>query len=215
MRTEPLRVFLVDDHQIVREGLRAVLEEEADLVVVGEAGSGDEALQRVPGLAPDVVLIDLVMPGMPALEAIRQLRRLPGVQVVVLTTFIAEGQVQAALEAGAIGYLLKDVVRNDLVRAIQAAAQGVPWLHPEAQRHLVQRAVARPAAAAHDALTPRERDVLALVGRGRSNKQVAAALHLSEGTVKGYVSTVLEKLGVEDRTQAALYAVKHGLVEPS
>jgi two-component system, NarL family, response regulator LiaR len=134
--------------------------------------------------------------------------------VVVLTTFIAEGQVQAALEAGAIGYLLKDVARDDLARAIRAAARGMPSLHPEAQRHLVQRVVARPAPAPHDILTPRERDVLALVGRGRSNRQIAAALYLSEGTVKGYVSTVLEKLGVDDRTQAALYAVRHGLVEP-
>ena len=214
MTAGSIRVLLVDDHQIVREGLRAVLEEAPDVEVVGEAASGDEGLVRARALVPDVVLMDLVMPGMPATEAIRQLRAaLPATQVVVLTTFIAEQQVHDALEAGAVGYLLKDVVRADLVSAIRAASQGRPWLHPEAQRHLVQRVVSRPAAAPHDALTPRERDVLALVGRGRSNKQIAAALHLSEGTVKGYVSTVLEKLGVDDRTQAALYAVKHGLVE--
>jgi DNA-binding NarL/FixJ family response regulator len=209
-----VRVLLVDDHPIVREGLRAVLEEEGDLEVAGEAASGDEALARAGALAPDVVLMDLVMPGLPALEAIRRLRAAsPAAQVLVLTTFVDERQVHGALEAGAIGYLLKDVARGDLVRAIRAAAAGRPWLHPEAQRLLVQRVVARPVVAAHDALTPRERDVLALVARGRSNKQIAAALHLSEGTVKGYVSTVLEKLGVDDRTQAALYAVKHGLAE--
>ena len=210
---EPVRVLIVDDHEIVREGLRAVLEEEDDLEVVGEAGSGDEAVARVRALAPDVVLMDLAMPGLPALEAVRLIREAaPATQVLILTTFVDERQVRAAIEAGAIGYLLKDVLKTDLARALRAARRGQPWLHPEAQRHLIERVVARPKPAAHDALTARERSVLELIGRGRSNKQIAAALHLSEGTVKGYVSAILDKLGVEDRTQAALYAVKHGLV---
>ncbi len=215
MKEESIRVLIVDDHEIVREGLRAVLEEEADLELAGEAGSGDEAVARAQALAPDVVLMDLVMPGLPALEAIRRIRGAsPATQVLVLTTFVEDRQVREAVEAGAIGYLLKDVLKIDLARAIRAAHAGRPWLHPEAQRHLMQRVVARPAPAPHEALTARERAVLDEIGRGRSNKQIAAALHLSEGTVKGYVSIILDKLGVEDRTQAALYAVRHGLVEP-
>lgn len=216
MNDAPLRVLLVDDHPIVREGIRALLEGVSDLEVVGEAGSGDEALARARALAPDVVLVDLVMPGMAAAELIRRLRaEIADARVLVLTTFIDARQVRETLAAGAIGYLLKDVEGSDLLRAIRAAGAGRPWLHPEAQRHLLQQVTARAEPAPHDALTPRERDVLALVGRGRSNKQIAATLHLSEGTVKGYVSSVLDKLGVQDRTQAALYAVRHGLVEPS
>jgi len=202
-----IRVLIVDDHVIVREGVRAVLEDEG-FEVVGEAGSGDEAVERVKSLAPDVVLMDLVMPGLPAIEAIRRIRE--SCRVLVLTTFLDDRQVGEAVEAGAIGYLLKDVLKGDLARAIREVSQGRPWLHPEAQRSLMQRVSSRPAL--HESLTPRERSVLELIGRGRSNKQIAAALHLSEGTVKGYTSVVFGKLGVADRTQAALYAVKHGLV---
>ncbi|HVG10441.1 MAG TPA: response regulator transcription factor [Thermoanaerobaculia bacterium] len=207
-----IRVLLVDDHVIVREGVRALLEDEG-FEVVGEAGSGDEAVERVRSLAPDVVLMDLVMPGLPATEAIRLIREsCPGTQVLVLTTFLDDRQVREAVEAGAIGYLLKDVLKGDLARAIRDARQGRPWLHPEAQRSLMQRISSRPVPAPHESLTPRERSVLELIGRGRSNKQIAAALHLSEGTVKGYTSVIFDKLAVADRTQAALYAVKHGLV---
>lgn len=207
-----VRVLIVDDHEIVREGVRAVLEEEG-FEVVGEAGSGDEAVDRTRETSPDVVLMDLVMPGLPAAEAIRRIREgSPDTQVLVLTTFVEERQVRETLEAGAIGYLLKDVLRSDLARAIREARQGRPWLHPEAQRLLLRHVTARPAPAPHESLTPRERDVLALIGRGRSNKEIAAALHLSEGTVKGYTSVIFDKLGVADRTQAALYAVRHGLV---
>jgi two-component system, NarL family, response regulator LiaR len=213
---EPVRVLIVDDHQIVRQGIRAMLEDES-FEIVGEAGSGDEALallgSRSPADLPDVVLMDLVMPGLPALEAIRRIRQAsPSTQVLVLTTFLEDLQVQGALAAGAIGFLLKDVLKSDLARAIREARQGRPWLHPEAQRLLMQRVTSRPAAAAHETLTPRERAVLELIGRGRSNKQIAAALHVSEGTVKGYTSLIFDKLGVVDRTQAALYAVRNGLV---
>jgi DNA-binding NarL/FixJ family response regulator len=214
--SEPVRVLIVDDHPIVRQGIRAVLEDEG-FNIVGEAGSGDEAVaqlgSRCPTDVPEVVLIDLVMPGLPAIEAIRRIRQAsPSTQVLVLTTFLEDRQVQEALEAGAIGFLLKDVLKGDLARAIHEARQGRPWLHPEAQRLLMRRVTSRPAAAPHAALTPRERAVLELIGRGRSNKQIAAALHLSEGTVKGYTSLIFDKLGVADRTQAALYAVRHGLV---
>ncbi|MFL6291190.1 MAG: response regulator [Thermoanaerobaculia bacterium] len=208
----PIRILIVDDHVIVREGARALLEDEG-FEVVAEAGSGDEAVERARALAPDVVVIDLVMPGLSAIEAIRRIRgSCPETQVLVLTTFLDDRQVHEAIAAGAIGYLLKDVLKADLARAIRDAAQGRPWLHPEAQRSLMQRVAARPAPSPHEALTPRERAVLELIGRGRSNKEIAAALHLSEGTVKGYTSVIFDKLGVSDRTQAALYAVKHGLV---
>lgn len=206
-----IRVLIVDDHVIVREGVRAVLEDEG-FAVAGEAGSGDEAVERAQELSPDVVLMDLVMPGLPAVEAVRRIRETcPGTQVLVLTTFLDDRQVREAVEAGAIGYLLKDVLKGDLARAIREARRGRPWLHPEAQRSLMQSVVSRPAPAPHESLTPRERAVLELIGRGRSNKEIAAALHLSEGTVKGYTSVIFDKLGVGDRTQAALYAVRHGL----
>ncbi len=214
--SEPVRVLIVDDHQIVREGVRAVLEGEG-FEVVGESGSADEAVALLQSPSPagvaDVVLMDLVMPGLPAIEAIRRIRRIsPSTQVLVLTTFLDERLVQEALSAGAIGFLLKDVLKDDLARAIRQARQGRPWLHPEAQRLLMHRVTSPSAPPAHEALTPRERDVLELISRGRSNKQIAAALHLSEGTVKGYTSIIFDKLGVTDRTQAALYAVRNGLV---
>jgi NarL family two-component system response regulator LiaR len=212
-------VLIVDDHQIVRQGIRAVLEDE-DFEIVGEAGSGDEAVALLAGRSsadvPDVVLMDLVMPGLPAIEAIRRIRQAsPSTQVLVLTTFLEDRQVQEALAAGAIGFLLKDVLKSDLARAIRGARQGRPWLHPEAQRLLMQRVTSRPVPPPHETLTPRERTVLELIGRGCSNKQIAAELHLSEGTVKGYTSLIFDKLGVADRTQAALYAVRNGLVPES
>lgn len=212
--TRTIRVLLVDDHEIVREGVRAVLEDEEDIEVVGEAGDGTQAVDRVRSLAPDVVLLDLVMPGPRAPDTIRAIRgAAPATQVLMLTSFAEDAQVRETIGAGAIGYLLKDVLKHDLARAVRSAHAGRPWLHPEAQRRLMQQ-VGRPAAPGpFDALTPRERSVLELIARGRSNKQIGGALHLSEGTVKGYVSIIFDKLGVEDRTQAALYAVKHGLVE--
>jgi DNA-binding NarL/FixJ family response regulator len=208
-----IRVLLVDDHEIVREGVRAVLEDERDIEVVGEASDGVQAVERVRALGPDVVLLDLVMPGQTAPETIKAIRAAsPAAQVLMLTSFAEDAQVRATIGAGAIGYLLKDVLKNDLARAVRSASVGKPWLHPEAQRRLMQN-VGKPAAPGpFDALTPRERSVLEAIARGRSNKQIGAELHLSEGTVKGYVSIIFDKLGVEDRTQAALYAVKHGLV---
>jgi DNA-binding NarL/FixJ family response regulator len=207
-----VKVMIVDDHAIVREGLTMLLSEESDIEVVGEARNGLDALTRINHLQPDVVLMDLVMPEMDGIAATTQIRqKYPHCQVLVLTSFAEDQRVPDAIQAGAIGYLLKDVLKADLMRAIHAAARGEPTLHPEAQRQLMQQVIAPTPPNLLEALTDREMDVLRLIARGNSNKEIAADLHLTEGTVKGYVSTILGKLQVADRTQAALYAVKHGV----
>ena len=212
MHTSPVKVMIVDDHAIVREGLTMVLSEEAGIEVVGEAGNGAEALARIGQLKPDVVLMDLVMPEMDGITATARIRQAyPDCQVLVLTSFAEDQRVPDAIQAGAVGYLLKDVLKADLLRAIRAAAEGKLTLHQEAQRQLVQQIITPAAPNLLERLTGREIDVLRLLARGKSNKEIAAALHLTEGTVKGYVSTVLSKLQVTDRTQAALYAVRHGI----
>ncbi len=211
MTHAPIRVLLVDDHAIVREGLQTVLAEEPDVTVVGEAATGAEAVTLAAALRPDVVLMDLAMPGMDGIEATARIRDAGATsRVLVLTSFADDGRVREAIRAGAVGYLLKDVLKPELLRAIHATARDEPTLHPEAQRRLIRQVVAPPAAPFVD-LTARERDVLRLIAGGRCNKEIAATLHLTEGTVKGYVSAILDKLGLADRTQAALYAVKHGL----
>ncbi|MBK8988294.1 MAG: response regulator transcription factor [Chloroflexi bacterium] len=212
MSEPPIKVMIVDDHAIVREGLTMLLNEETGVQVIGEARNGAEALAHLDHLQPDVVLMDLMMPemdGIAATAAIRQ--KFPACQVLVLTSFAEDQRVPDAIQAGAIGYLLKDVLRADLLRAIHAAARGEPTLHPEAQRQLMQRMMTPTSPDLLSTLTERELDVLRQIAQGHSNKEIAANLHLTEGTVKGYVSTVLGKLQVADRTQAALYAVKHGL----
>ena len=204
----PVRVLLVDDHAIVREGLRALLEEEGGFAVAGEAADGERAVAAARELAPDVILMDLLMPGVDGLEALRRIRAAdPEARVLVLTSAQDDRSVRQAIDAGAVGFLFKDVSRRDLVRAVRDAAAGRPTLHPEAQRVLMKRPERSPL----DELTPRERTVLELIAQGRSNRQIALRLELTEGTVKGYVSTILDKLGVQDRTGAALFAVRHGL----
>ncbi|GIK38661.1 MAG: DNA-binding response regulator [Chloroflexota bacterium] len=214
--TSPIRVLIVDDHEIVREGLETLLAEEATLTVVGQAANGVEAVTLAVDLHPDVILMDLVMPELDGIEATRRIRRarLP-CQILVLTSFADDQKVREAIEAGAIGYLLKDVLKADLFRAIHTAAQGKPALHPEAQSYLMRQVSAPPAQIPPTNLTERELDVLRLIAQGQSNKEIATTLHLTEGTVKGYVSAILAKLGVADRTQAALHAVKHGLAGSS
>jgi DNA-binding NarL/FixJ family response regulator len=207
-----IRVLLVDDHAIVREGLRALLDDTESLQIVGEAADGTEALDLAHRLRPDVVLMDLKMPGIPAADAIRTIRaQYPATQVLVLTSYAEDRQVEDALRAGALGYALKSIVAADLVRAVATVARGETWLHAEAQRSLVNR-MRRPAELSPLALlTERERSVLELLARGMSNREIGRSLHLTEGTVKGYVSNVLAKLKLEDRTQAALFAVRLGL----
>jgi DNA-binding NarL/FixJ family response regulator len=214
-QTAAIRLMLVDDHAIVREGLRALLDDDQNFAIVGEAANGDEACRTVGRMQPDIVLMDLKMPGMTASDAIRMIRATnPHVKVVALTSYADDSQVRDIVAAGAQGYILKDVTKSDFISALRTVASGQTWLHPQAQRSLVDQLRHRQ----HDPfalLTQRERSVLALIARGRSNRQISEELNLTEGTVKGYVSTVLAKLKLEDRTQAALFAVQHGLNRPA
>ena len=209
--TAKIRILVVDDHAIVREGLRILLTEEPRLELIGEAVNGIEAVDQAKKLKPDVILMDLVMPQMDGIEAIKQIKEAKlSCQILVLTSFSEDQRVFDAIQAGAMGYLLKDVLRPQLVQAIYAAFQGELILHPEAQRQLMRQVTTPVTSSLLDDLTRRERDVIRLLVRGQSNKEIAATLSLTEGTVKGYVSAILSKLNVSDRTQAALYAVKHG-----
>ncbi len=208
-----IRLLLVDDHGIVREGLRALLDDCEDVVIVGEATNGDEACEAVRRLAPDIVLMDLKMPGLPASDAIRVIRASSStVKVIALTSYAEDGQVREIISAGAQGYILKDVTKADFLTALRTVAGGQTWLHPLAQRALVEQLRNRQADPLA-LLTQRERSVLDLIARGMSNRQIGDELHLTEGTVKGYVSTILAKLKLEDRTQAALFAVQRGLTK--
>jgi DNA-binding NarL/FixJ family response regulator len=210
MSTSRIRILLVDDHAVVREGLRALLEQQPDMEVVGEAQDGDAAVRHVAADAPDVVVLDMKMPGPGAVETIAAIRASqPASHVLVFTSYAEDSQVRDALTAGATGYLLKDAMRDDLVRAVREVAAGRAWLDPQAQRQMLDW-MRRPPSPI-DTLTARERSVLALLAQGLSNKLIARRLDLTEGTVKGYVSQVLDKLGVTDRTQAALLAHKEGL----
>ncbi len=209
----PIGVLIADDHDIVRRGLRMTIAGEEDMRLLGEARNGHEAIELAARTRPDVILLDIQMPeldGVAAAAAIHAAQ--PTVAIVMLTSFAGDAQLYAALQAGAQGYLLKDTSGDDLVQAIRGAARGEPQLHPSVARRLMQRLPAPDDPLA--ALTARERDVLHLLSRGLSNKQIGAALTLTEVTVKGYVSAVLGKLGVADRTQAALLAVRHGLIAP-
>jgi DNA-binding NarL/FixJ family response regulator len=208
--------MLVDDHPVVREGLRTLLAEEADFEVAAEAPGVDEAVRLALTRKIDVALLDLMMPGSDGIDGISRIRAArPGIQVVVLTSFGDEGRVRASLEAGAIAYLLKDVLRDDLLKAIRNAVAGQPTLHPVAQKHLLSRVLESREPSPATSLTKRERSILERIGRGWNNKAIAQNLGLTHGTVKGHVSRILDKLGVEDRTQAALLAVREGLVPTS
>lgn len=205
-----LRVLLVDDHAVVRQGLRMFLALDEGLEVVGEAADGGEALAQAAKLAPQVVLMDLLMPGTDGIEATRALRaRHPGVGVLALTSALEDRLVNEAMRAGAAGYLLKDTRPEDLIEAVYAAARGEVRLHPDAAKRLAQE-VRTPEM--RESLTPKETEILRLVARGFSNKRIAQRLEVSELTVKTHVSHLLSKLDLSSRTQAALFALKEGLV---
>ena len=203
-----IRVLIADDHAVVRQGLRTFLDLQDDIEVVAEAADGAEAVAAAEAHAPDVVLIDLVMPNVDGIEAIRSLReRAPGARAIVLSSFIDDEKLFPAVRAGAAGYLLKDIQPSELVEAIRTVHGGGALLHPRVASRVLEEL-------STDPLTPREREVLGLLGRGMANKVIARELSLSEKTVKAHVSSILAKLGVTDRTQAALYAVRAGLVAP-
>ena len=212
-----IRVLIVDDHAVVREGLRAFLELQDGLEIVGEAGDGEQAIERALELSPDVILMDLVMPRLDGVGAMRSLReRAPDARVIVLTSFLDDERLLPAIQAGAAGYLLKDVEPAELARAVRAAHAGDAILDPTVAARVV-RAISDGAAPAMplapERLTRREHEVLTLIAHGRSNKRIAFELGISERTVKAHVGHLLAKLGVADRTQAALLAVQEGLVE--
>jgi DNA-binding NarL/FixJ family response regulator len=204
-----IRVVLADDHAVVRQGLTTFLDLQDDIEVVAEASDGAGAVAAAREHDPDVVLLDLVMPGMDGLAALKELREARA-RVIVLTSFGDDDKLFAALRGGAAGYLLKDVQPTELVRAIRSACAGDSPLSPAIATRIVEE-VAHGGTPVHDDLTPRELDVLALIARGRSNKVIARELGVAEKTVKTHVSHILAKLGVADRTQAALYAVRQGL----
>ena len=212
-----IRVLICDDQDVVREGLRAILGTAPGIEVVGQARDGAEALELVPQTRPDVVLMDLKMPGMNGVQATRAIRdHYPNVRVLVLTTYDADEWVFDAIRSGAAGYLLKDTPRAGLIEAIEGTAAGKTHVDPAVAGRLfaqVARVAAPPQTSVADGLSPRELDVLRLLARGLSNADIAQRLYLSEGTVRNYVSAILAKLDVSDRTQAAVLALRHGLVD--
>ncbi|WP_445184225.1 response regulator [Pseudonocardia sp. Cha107L01] len=209
----PVRVLIVDDHSVVRQGLRMFLKLDAELEVVGEAANGAEAIQMARALTPDVVLMDLLMPGTDGIAATQRIRaEVPNTEVLALTSVLEDASVVGAVQAGAIGYLLKDTQAEQLCKAIKAAAKGQVQLAPEAAARLVRevRAPDNP-----ESLTGRETEVLRALATGLTNREIGRALNIGERTVKTHVSHLLSKLGLQSRTQAALYAVRIGLVSES
>ncbi len=209
----PIRVLITDDHGIVRKGIRALLATEKGIEVVGEAGDGAEAVEKAAALKPDVVLMDLVMPGVDGVEATQRITaQLPGVRVLVLTSFAADDKVFPAVKAGALGYLLKDSSPEELVGAIRRVHKGEPSLEPSIARKVLQE-LSHPSKAkpTTDPLTERELDVLRLIAQGMSNKEIAEKIFVAEWTVRTHVSNILGKLHLASRTQAALYALRSGI----
>jgi NarL family two-component system response regulator LiaR len=211
-----IRVLIADDHAVVRQGLKTFLELQEDIEVVEDVADGEAAVAAVEREAPDVVLMDLVMPGVDGVEAIRRIKEgRPQARVLVLSSFLDDERLFPAVRAGAAGYLLKDVEPRELVKAIRTVHGGEALLHPAVAARLMDEFAAGSAPEPNaDGLTDREREVLTLIARGLPNKLIARELSISEKTVKAHVSSILGKLGVSDRTQAALYAVRSGLVEP-
>ena len=211
--TRSIQVLVADDHAIVRKGIRALLATEPDIEVVGEAENGQEAVAEVERLEPDVILMDLVMPEMDGIEAIRHIvARQPEARILVLTSFTGNGKVFPAIEAGALGYLLKDSGLEELVQGIRQVHRREPSFHPAIARKLLQKlSFSSKRQPKSDALTEREIEVLQLVAQGKSNRKISDELTISETTVRGHVSNILTKLHLSSRTQAALYALREGL----
>jgi DNA-binding NarL/FixJ family response regulator len=212
---ETIAILIVDDHPIVRDGLEAILSTQPDFQISGAAASGEEALTLFEKQRPDVVLLDLEMPGMDGVEVIRQLRkRSPGVRIVVFTAFDTDERILSALQAGAKGYLLKGAPRSELFEAIRVVHQGGSLLQPVVASRLLNQ-IATPDSDTFplEELTPREKDALMLLAQGKQNKEIAAELHITERTVKFHISSILAKLGAGNRTEAVRIAVQQGLVE--
>jgi NarL family two-component system response regulator LiaR len=213
--TDPITVMIVDDHEMVRRGACSFLEAQPDISVVAQAGSGEEAVRLAQEHIPDVVLMDLVMPGMDGVEATRKVKNAsPRTQIIILTSFHQDEYIFPALQAGAISYLLKDVKAAELLEAIRRAAQGEATLHPKIAARVIKtfRDLENEEASPFTALTEREMEVLKLIAKGYSNEKIAEQLVISLGTVKGHVSNILSKLHLVDRTQAAVYAWQKGVV---
>jgi NarL family two-component system response regulator LiaR len=215
--TETITVLIVDDHQVVRQGLRTFLELHDDILVVGEAGNGETAVSMAVQLSPDVILMDLVMPVMDGITATSQIKsHCPDTRVIALTSFTEDDKIFPAIQAGASSYLLKDVTPDELVDAIRAVHHGETRLHPDIMRRLVEQVAHQPPARQSGfvpVLTEREREVIRLVAEGQSNRRIAETLTISEKTVKAHISNILGKLGLSDRTQMAIYAIKNGLAD--
>ncbi|TPF19106.1 response regulator [Priestia megaterium] len=209
-----IKILIADDHHVVRKGLVFFLQTQPDLEIVGEASNGEEAIKLATSLEPHIVLMDLSMPVLNGIEATRELKKqAPHIQVMILTSFSDQDHVIPALEAGASGYQLKESDPDELVAAIRKLMNGENQLHPKVTTHLLTRLTKSSEKKVNfiDHLTKREKDVLKEIAKGKSNKEIGAALHITEKTVKTHVSNILSKLGVQDRTQAALYAVQHGI----
>jgi len=213
--SDPITVMIVDDHEMVRHGAAGYLEAQRDITVVAEAESGADAVRFAREYVPDVVLMDLVMPGMDGVEATRRVKDVsPRTQIIVLTSYHQDEHIFPALQAGAISYLLKDVKASELVEAIQRAARGEATLHPRVAARVVKefRAGEADKTSPYSILTEREMEVLQLIARGHTNSSIAEELVITIGTVKGHVSNILSKLHLADRTQAAVYAWREGIV---
>jgi NarL family two-component system response regulator LiaR len=211
---DKIKVLVVDDHPVVRQGLRVFLKLQETIDLVGEAADGVEAMAKVQELFPDVVLMDLVMPEVDGVAAIREIRKIsPKTQVLVLTSFADDERVFSSIEAGALGYLMKDASPRDVIQAIQDVFEGKPVLHPEIAKKLMHEVSSAHEEPLIERLTPREREVLTLIVKGYSNQEMACELMISEKTVKTHVSNILSKLHLADRTQAAVYALREGLVK--
>ena len=217
MHNQLIRLLIADDHTVVRQGLRFMLEQRPDITIVAECSDADQAIASAAQVLPDVILLDLLMPGREGTATIREMTRLaPSAQIIVLTSFHEDEQILGAIKAGARSYLLKDSSPHELVNAIRAAAQGIPTLHPLVATRLL-RAMQEPHGQDHStlplsALTPREREVLECIAHGRSNAQIATALTISEPTVRTHIANILGKLHLADRTQAAIYALQQRIV---